>query len=90
MATISNLIPYNITFKPTSNLLQTRCQVADSSNRILYTRIRFEGWFEGRFEGGLRLSLKCLQTNLNFGMGQVTTLRGLKVGLISLNEPLMA
>ena len=36
-------------------------QMSTSVNRILYTRIWFEGWFEG----GLKLILKCLPTNLN-------------------------
>ena len=51
----------------------------------------FEGWFEGTFEGGLMLSLKSLQTNLDFGMGEATTLscskQCLKVGLTILNAP---
>ena len=62
-------------------------QMSTSVNRILYTGI----WFEGRFEGGLKLSLKCLQTNLNFGMDEATTLNGLKldltVGFITVNVP---
>ena len=74
MATMNNLIPlYHLQtyFKLASNQLSTNV------NRVLYARF----WFEGRFEGGLKLSQKCTQTNLNFGMGEAMTLSGLKVGL---------
>ena len=38
-------------------------------------------WFEGRFEGGLRLSFKGLQTNLDIGIVNATTSRSLWLGL---------
>ena len=64
--------------------------MSTSVNRILYT---YGIWFEARFEGSLKLSLKFMQTNLNFGRDEATTLSGLKLGLtaglISLNAPLV-
>ena len=56
-------------------------------------RIWCEGWFEARFKGGLRLSLKGIQTNLQIDIVKATILSGLKiglmVGLINLNASLM-
>ena len=56
-------------------------------------RIWCEGWFEARFKGGLRLSLKGIQTNLQIGVVEATTLSGLKlslmVGLINLKASLI-
>ena len=39
-------------------------------------RIWCEGWFEARFKGGLRLSLKGIQTNLQNGCCRSDDLKG--------------